>query len=91
MDLLRAGMSVMTIHDLHYAQQMNKSGLAPDLNCTTLIPLNTLDGRDHLLHKKDLHNLKVKVQRETTRLHDNDLISIQKWIDANAERIVLHR
>ena len=91
LDLLRAGMTVSTIHDLHCTQQMNISGLAPDLNCSILVPLCTLDGRDDLLHKRDLHNLNMKRQRETTRRHDNDLISIQKWIDAYPERVVIHR
>ena len=37
------------------------------------------------------YNLKVKVLKETTRLHDNDLISISKWIDAYPKRVVIHR
>jgi hypothetical protein len=90
-DLLRAGWSVPDIFDLHCKNQFERRGDDRGADVTVVGQLTTFDGRDDLITKRDLYNLKKHIDQDTWMYDNNDQSSIRKWIDQNPERVVFHQ
>jgi hypothetical protein len=89
-DMLRAKVQVNIIYDIYCHIQMRRLGDTLDDACRTFASLTLVGGRDDFISKRDLHNLKVKVLRENTRLHEDDATFVNMWITRNTERVLMY-
>lgn len=46
--------------------------------------------RDHFITLADIHNIKAELDRETWKLHANDRISTELWMQANPSQVVMY-
>lgn len=90
MDLLKAGWTVPQIFDNHCRAQFGRQGEDRGADVSQYRLLSTFDGRDDLITKADLYNLRKIASQETWMLDNNDQVSLHKWILQNPERVVFH-
>jgi len=90
MEMFRAGWHVVDVYDIHTKNQFDRDGGDKLLDIMTLVPISSC-GRDDLLCKRDLYNMKAQVDRETYMFHANDQTSIARFVERAPQRVLYHQ
>lgn len=82
------GWSVAGIFDLHCQGQFKRDELDRGHHAMHFNQLLSHDGRDNLMTKQDIRNLKWTIDKETWLYDDNDQASVGHWIREHPERVL---
>jgi hypothetical protein len=89
--LFRWGWTIPQVFDMHIKQQILTGGADCPFNNPNPLPWSLKGPKDDSIDKKELRNIKVKVDKETYKYHTNDQQSVQIWINEHEQFVLLHQ